>query len=115
MDATIYHNPKCGTSRKVLEALEARGIRPKIIEYLKTPPTKAELAALAKRMGVSPRDMLRRKGTPYEEMGLDDPTLGDDAILDAIAREPILLERPVVVTPKGARLCRPPERLDEIV
>jgi arsenate reductase len=115
MDVTIYHNPKCGTSRKVLDALQARGIRPKIIEYLKTPPTKAELAALARRMGVSPRDMLRRKGTPYEEMGLDDLTLGDDAILDAIAREPILLERPVVVTPKGARLCRPPERLDEII
>lgn len=115
MDVTIYHNPKCGTSRKVLEALRAAGHAPKVVEYLATPPSKAELAALARRMGVAPRDLLRRKGTPYDELGLDDPSLTDDAILDAMAAHPILLERPVVVTPKGVRLCRPPERLGEIL
>jgi arsenate reductase len=115
MDVTIYHNPKCGTSRKVLEALRAAGHAPHVIEYLATPPSKAELKALAKHMGVAPRDLLRRKGTPYDELGLDDPAISDDAILAAIAEHPILLERPVVVTPKGARLCRPPERVDEIL
>lgn len=115
MDATIYHNPKCGTSRRVLEALEAAGIRPKVIEYLKTPPSRAELAELARQMGLRPFDMLRRKGTLAAEMGVDGPSVGDDAILDAMAREPALIERPIVVTAKGARLCRPPERVDEII
>jgi arsenate reductase (glutaredoxin) len=106
---TIYHNPACGTSRNTLAMIRATGTEPVVIEYLKTPPSPAELLGLVRRMGVTLRDVLRRKGTPYDALGLDDPTLTDEALLDAIAARPILLNRPIVVTPKGVRLCRPSE------
>ena len=105
----IYHNPACGTSRNTLAMIRAAGTEPKIIEYLKTPPTRAELLDLVRRMGVPLREVLRRKGAPYDELGLDDATLSDDALLDAVERHPILINRPIVVTPKGVRLCRPSE------
>jgi arsenate reductase len=115
MTVTIYHNPKCGTSRNVLAMIRESGEEPEIVEYLKTPPSKAGLKRLLKAMGMKPRDLLRRKGTPYEELGLDDPALGDDRIIDAMVENPILIERPIVVTPKGVRLCRPPETVREIL
>jgi len=107
---TIYHNPACGTSRNTLAMIRATGTEPVVVEYLKTPPTRAELLDLVRRMGVPLRDVLRRKGTPYDALGLDDPSLTDDALLDAIEAHPILLNRPIVVTPRGVRLCRPSER-----
>ncbi len=109
MDVVIYHNPACGTSRNVLALIRHAGIEPHVVEYLKSPPDRAALKDLAERMQVPPRAMLRKKGTPYAELGLDNPDLSDDAILDAMAAHPILLERPVVITPKGTRLCRPSE------
>jgi len=112
---TIYHNPKCSTSRKVLGMLTDAGIKPTVIEYLKTPPTKAELQGLLTRMGTGPRALLRRRGTPYDELGLDDPSKSDDALIDAIVAHPILIERPVVVTAKGAAVCRPVERLHDLL
>ncbi len=115
MSVTIYHNPACGTSRNTLAMIRATGTEPIIIEYLKTPPTRAELRDLVKRMGIPLRDILRRKGTPFAERGLDDPTLSDDALLDAIEAHPILLNRPIVVTPKGATLCRPSERVLDLL
>ena len=115
MPIAIYHNPKCSTSRKVLEAMRVRGLDPRVVEYLKTPLNKAELAALAKRLGVGPRGLLRRKDPAFATLNLDDPSVSDDAILDAMVAHPVLLERPVVVTPKGARLCRPPELVDELI
>ena len=115
MPITIYHNPNCGTSRKVLGRLRELGHEPQVVEYLKTPPSRAQMQALLAAMGMKPRDILRRKGTPYEELGLDNETLTDDQLLDALAAHPILMERPVVVTPKGARVCRPAETLDEIL
>lgn len=114
-DVTIYHNPACGTSRNVLAAIRDSGVEPRVVEYLKTPPSRAELKALLKRAGLTPRDILRRRGTPYEELGLDDPTLTDDQLLDAIERHPILIERPIVATARGVRLCRPKEKLAEIL
>jgi arsenate reductase (glutaredoxin) len=114
-DTIIYHNPNCGTSRKVLGMLRDAGIEPQIIEYLKTPPTRAELVSLLERMGKTPRQILRRKGTPYDELGLDDPAKSDDSLLDAILAHPILLERPVVVTPRGVRLCRPAEEVVPLI
>ena len=110
-DTIIYHNPNCGTSRKVLGMLLDAGLGPKVIEYLKTPPTRAELVSLLERMGKTPRQILRRKGTPYEELGLDDSSKTDDDLIDAILAHPILLERPVVVTPRGVRLCRPADEV----
>ena len=112
---TIYHNPLCGTSRNVLAILREGDEEPQVIEYLKTPPTKAKLKELIARMGVPVRDVLRRKGTPFEELGLDDPSLTDDQLLDAMMEHPILINRPIVVTPKGVRLCRPPETVREIL
>jgi arsenate reductase len=109
MSVTIYHNPACGTSRNTLAMIRATGTEPVIIEYLKTPPTRDELRALVERMGIPLRDVLRQKGTPYAELGLDDATLSDDALLDAIEAHPILINRPIVVTSKGVRLCRPSE------
>jgi arsenate reductase (glutaredoxin) len=111
MDAAsiIYHNPNCGTSRKVLGLLRDAGIEPKVVEYLKTPPSRTELLSLLHRMGKTPRQLLRRKGTPFEELGLDDPSKSDDSLIDAILEHPILMERPVVVTKRGVRLCRPAE------
>ena len=114
-ETIIYHNPNCGTSRKVLGILRTAGLEPKIIEYLKNPPTRTELISLLDRMGKAPRQILRRKGTPYDELGLGDRSHSDDSLIDAIMVHPILLERPVVVTPRGVRLCRPAEAVAELI
>jgi len=113
--ATIYHNPGCGTSRKVLGILRDSGQQPRVIEYLKTPPTKAELKGLLTKLGMTPRQLLRRRGTPFDELGLDDPAKTDEQLIDAILAHPILMERPVVVTEKGVRVCRPAEKVMEIL
>ena len=113
--ATIYHNPNCGTSRKVLGMLREAGESPRVIEYLKTPPTRAELKDLLAKMGITPRQLLRRRGTPFGELGLDDPAKTDAQLIDAILAHPILMERPVVVTSKGVRLCRPAEKVMELL
>ena len=115
MTVTIYHNPNCSTSRKVLAMLRDVGHAPEVIEYLKTPPSRARMQELLKAMGMSPREILRRSGTPHDELGLGDPSLTDDQLLDALEAHPILMQRPIVVSPKGARLCRPIEKLSEIV
>lgn len=115
MTITIYHNPNCGTSRNVLALIRNSGEEPRVIEYLKTPPTRAELADLIGRMGVPVRDVLRRKGTPYDELGLDNPALPDDALIDAMMAHPILINRPIVVTPMGVKLCRPSETVLDIL
>ena len=112
---TIYHNPKCGTSRNTLALIRNSGAEPEVIEYLQDPPSRERLLELVGQMGIRLRDVLRRKGTPYDELGLDDPALTDEALLDAIAAHPILIERPVVVTPLGTRLCRPSERVLDIL
>ena len=112
---TIWHNPKCSTSRKVLEMIRAKGIEPTIVDYVKSPPSVAEIKSALAEMGSAPRDLLRRRGTPYDELGLDDHKLTDAALLAAMHANPILIERPVVRTAKGTRLCRPPERLEEIL
>jgi arsenate reductase (glutaredoxin) len=114
-DITIYHNPNCETSRNVLAHIRASGTEPIIIEYLETPPTRAKLEELLKRMGISPRELLREKGTPYAELGLGDPTLSDEALIDAMMQHPILINRPIVVTSKTAKLCRPSESVLEIL
>src|SRR3954454_22838740 len=110
MTITIYHNPACGTSRNVLGLIRNSGEEPTVVEYLKTPPTRDELADLIRRMGVPVRDVLRRKGTPYDALGLDDPSLSDDQLLDVMMAHPILINRPIVVTPLGVALCRPSEK-----
>jgi arsenate reductase len=115
LSVTIYHNPNCSTSRKVLALLRDSGQEPTVIEYLKTPPSRATMKKLLKDMGMKPRDILRRSGTPYDELGLDDQKLTDDQILDALAAHPILMQRPVVVSAKGTRLCRPLEKVAEVV
>jgi len=112
---TIWHNPKCGTSRKVLDMIRANGVEPAIVDYVNTPPSVAEINSVLEEMGGKPRDLLRRRGTPYDELGLDDVTLTDAALLAAMHAHPILIERPVVRTRKGTRLCRPPERVTEIL
>ena len=114
-DVTIYHNPACGTSRNVLALIRHAGIEPVVIEYLLTPPTKDELRALAAATGKPLRDLLREKGTPYAELGLADPTWTDEQLLDFIGQHPILMNRPLVVTPLGTRLCRPSETVLEIL
>ena len=114
-DTIIYHNPNCGTSRKVLGLLREAGLEPEVIEYLKTPPSREDLVSLLARMGITPRQLLRRKGTPFEELGLDDPAKSDDSIINAIVSQPILMERPVVVTGRGVRLCRPAETVLELL
>lgn len=112
---TIYHNPACGTSRNVLGLIRNSGEEPVVIEYLKAPPDRATLQDLIRRMGIPVRGLLRRKGTPYDELGLDDPGLVDDQLLDAMLAHPILIERPIVVSPLGARLCRPSETVLDIL
>ena len=114
-ETIIYHNPNCGTSRKVLGVLRDAGLQPKVIEYLKTPPSREELLSLLGRMGMTPRQILRRKGTPYDDLGLDDASKSDDSLIDAILAHPILMERPVVVTPRGVRLCRPAETVQALL
>ena len=115
MTVTIHHNPACGTSRNTLAMIRASGEEPVVIEYLTTPPSRARLKELIAALGVAPRDLLRRKGTPYAELGLDDPSLTDDQILDAMLAHPILIERPIVETPRGARLCRPSEAVLDLL
>lgn len=112
---TIYHNPQCGTSRNVLALIRNTGVEPEVIEYLKTPPSRTKLLELVGQMGISVRALLRQKGTPFDELGLGDEALTDDALLDAIAAHPILMNRPIVVTPLGARLCRPSEAVLDIL
>ena len=114
-NVTIYHNPGCGTSRNTLGLIRNAGIEPEIIEYLKTPPSRDELQALIRRMGVPVRDVLREKGTPYAALGLDDPALSEDDLLDAMMAHPILINRPIVATPLGVRLCRPSEAVLDLL
>ncbi|MBF9233809.1 arsenate reductase (glutaredoxin) [Microvirga alba] len=115
MDVIVYHNPQCGTSRNVIGLIRNAGIEPHIIEYLKTPPTRLLLRQLIKRMGVSVRDVVRKKGTPFEDLGLGAPDVTDDRLLDAMMEHPILIERPIVVTPFGVKLCRPSEVVLDIL
>lgn len=115
MTITIYHNPKCGTSRNTLEMIRASGEEPDVIEYLKTPPGRDTLVDLIKATGLSVREVLRKKGTPYEELGLDDPDLTDDQLIDAMVAHPILMNRPIVVTPLGTVLSRPSEKVLEVL
>ena len=111
----IYHNQQCGTSRNVLALIRHAGIEPEIVEYLRTPPDRATLLALLSSLQMAPRQLLRRKGTPFEALGLDDATLTDDALIEAMLAHPTLIERPIVVSPKGTRLCRPSETVLELL
>jgi len=115
MTVTIYHNPACGTSRNVLGLIRNSGEEPRIIEYLKTPPSRDELVSLIGRMGISARDLLRRKGTPYDDLKLDDPGLTFDQLIDAMMAHPILINRPIVVTDRAVKLCRPSETVLDIL
>jgi len=115
MDVVIYHNPDCGTSRNTLAMIRNAGIEPHVVEYLKTPPSRALLKQLIVRMGISVRAALREKGTPFHDLGLADPGLNDDDLLDAMMQHPILINRPIVVTPNGVRLCRPSEMVMDLL
>lgn len=109
MTMTIYHNPACGTSRNTLAMIRASGVEPEVIEYVKNPPSRERLVALIKAIGGNARAVIREKGTPYAELGLDNLSLSDDALIDAMLKHPILINRPIVVTKKGVKLCRPSE------
>jgi arsenate reductase len=115
MTVTIYHNPACGTSRNTLAMIRQSGEEPVVIEYLKTPPSREELVELISAMGLTARDILRQKGTPYDELGLGNPNLTEDQLLDRMMEHPILINRPIVVTEKGVRLCRPSELVLDIL
>ena len=115
MTITIYHNPACGTSRNTLAMIRQSGEEPVVIEYLKNPPTRAQLVELIEAMGTTPRALLREKGTPYAELGLADPKWTDDELIDFMMAHPILINRPIVVTDKGVRLCRPSEAVIDIL
>lgn len=115
MQPLIYHNPDCGTSRNTLAMIEASGEIPEVIEYLKTPPSKERLIDLLEMMAITPRDLLRRKGTPYDDLNLDNPALTTEQLIDAMMAHPILINRPIVVTDKGAQLCRPSERVLDLL
>lgn len=115
MKVTIWHNPKCATSRKVLELIRRKGHTPEIVDYLKTAPSVADIKAVLKEAGLKPRELLRRRGTPYDELGLDDPKLTDTELVKAMHDHPILIERPVVRSNKGTRLGRPPGAVEEII
>lgn len=115
IDIVIYHNPECGTSRNALAMIRNAGIEPHVIEYLKTPPTRALLVELIGRAGMTPRDLLREKGTPFDELGLADPALSDEQLMDAMMAHPILINRPLVVSPLGVKLCRPSEAVLDLV
>lgn len=115
MSITIYHNPSCGTSRNTLAMIRQSGVEPTVIEYLKTPPTRARLVELIAAMQIPVRSLLREKGTPFADLGLDNERLSDDALLDAMMTHPILINRPIVVTGRGTRLCRPSELVLEIL
>ena len=114
-DVTIYHNPACGTSCNVLALIREAGIEPRVIEYLKTPPDRRALESLLERSGLKPRELLREKGTPYAELGLADESLSDSQLIDAMLAHPILINRPIVVTASGVRLCRPAETVLQIL
>lgn len=114
-DIIIYHNPECGTSRNALALIRNAGIEPHVVEYLKTPPSRALLEQLIERADMNPRDLLREKGTPYAELGLDDADLGDDALVDAMMAHPVLINRPLVITSRGVKLCRPSEAVLDIL
>jgi arsenate reductase (glutaredoxin) len=114
-DIVIYHNPECGTSRNTLALIRNAGIEPHVVEYLKTPPARALLEQLIDRAGISPRDLLREKGTPYAELGLGDDSLSDTALIDAMMAHPVLINRPLVVSPLGVKLCRPSEAVLDIL
>lgn len=115
MTVTIWHNPKCATSRKVLALIRASGVEPKIVDYVKSPPSGTAIRAALKAMAMRPRDLLRRRGTPYDALRLDNPKLTDADLVAAMHEHPVLIERPVVQTANGTRLCRPPERVREIL
>ncbi|MCF2524775.1 arsenate reductase (glutaredoxin) [Bradyrhizobium sp. G127] len=115
MSITIYHNPDCGTSRNALAMIRQSGVEPEIIEYLKTPPTRTRLLELIAAMGMSVRALLRQRGTPYADLGLDDAKWTDDELVDIMLTQPILINRPIVVTPKGVKLCRPSEAILDIL
>jgi arsenate reductase len=115
VDIVIYHNPECGTSRNTLAMIRNAGIEPHMVEYLKTPPSRALLVELIDRAGITPRDLLREKGTPYAELGLGDATLSDDALVDAMMSHPHLINRPLVVSPLGVKLCRPSEAVLDLL
>jgi arsenate reductase (glutaredoxin) len=114
-DIVIYHNPKCGTSRNALAMIRNAGIEPHVVEYLKTPPSRALLESLIERAGISPRTLLREKGTPYADLGLDNPDLTDTQLVDAMMEHPILINRPLVVSPLGVKLCRPSEEVLDLI
>ena len=115
MSVTIYHNPSCGTSRNTLAMIRQSGEQPEIVEYLKYPPSRARLIELIKAMGIPVRALLREKGTPYAELGLADPKWSDDQLIDFMLAHPILINRPIVVTPKGTKLCRPSEAVLDLL
>ncbi|OWR01372.1 arsenate reductase (glutaredoxin) [Sphingopyxis witflariensis] len=115
IDIIIYHNPDCGTSRNALAMIRNAGIEPHVVEYLKTPPARHLLEQLIERAGITPRDLLREKGTPYADLGLGDPSLDDAALIDAMMAHPILINRPLVVSPLGVRLCRPSEEVLDLL
>ncbi len=115
MSVTIYHNPACGTSRNTLAMIRQSGVEPEVILYLETPPSRERLEKLIAEMGISVRDLLRRKGTPYDELGLDDPALSDAELIDVMLVHPILINRPIVIGPKGTALCRPSERVLDLL
>lgn len=115
IDVVIYHNPECGTSRNTLAMIRNAGVEPHVVEYLKTPPARALLVTLIERAGLTPRALLREKGTPYAELGLADPALSDDRLVDAMMAHPILINRPLVVTPLGVGLCRPSETVLDLL
>ena len=115
VDIIIYHNPECGTSRNTLGLIRNAGIEPHVVEYLKTPPARALLVELINRAGMTPRELLREKGTPYAELGLGDTGLSDDALVDAMMAHPILINRPLVVSPLGVKLCRPSEAVLDLL
>jgi arsenate reductase len=115
VDIVIYHNPECGTSRNTLAMIRNAGIEPHVVEYLKTPPSRALLVELIDRAGITSRDLLREKGTPYAELGLGDTSLPDDALVDAMMAHPVLINRPLVVSPLGVKLCRPSEAVLDLL
>jgi len=115
VDIVIYHNPECGTSRNTLAMIRNAGIEPHVVEYLKTPPSRALLVELIDRAGITPRDLLREKGTPYAQLGLSDDALSDDALVDAMMAHPVLLNRPLVISPLGVKLCRPSEAVLDLL
>ena len=114
-DTTIFHNPACGTSRNVLAMIRHAGIEPTVVEYLKTPPSREKLTELIAAMGIPVRALLRQKGTPHDDLGLQDPALSDEQLLDAMLTHPILINRPIVATPAGTRLCRPSEAVLDLL